>query len=88
MDLPDCPFCGIKLQKHRNGFGHPVSDCYESGVFIGDKRIHAFNRRSARASLFMQLEDGHPVFNQLGLGRPVDIQLINATLAYYRSNSK
>lgn len=59
-----------------------------SGFFMGRDRVDSWNSRVHNThSLHMTVVDEHPVFNTEGKGREVDIQMVNATVAFYRGQS-
>ena len=91
-----CPFCGEMLtptlshlkdsivgyahRSYRNG-----STCRMAGHHIGAARVDYWNRRAPTgAAVYMTVVDDHPVFNTKGAGQKVSIEMVNATIAWYR----
>lgn len=89
-----CPFCGRHLRRTKTGYYHPsVKEqwddprglCFFNGMDIGIKVIERWNRRDG--TLYMEIEDDHPKFNRAGAGKPVEDDMLNATVQYYRQKA-
>lgn len=97
-----CPFCGCQLTpsvaaggSHTVGWSHPghpsKESCFYAGVFIGSANIEKWDKRKAPAgAVHMLIENGHPRFFPFPLegSRPVDFDMINRTLQYYKEQAK
>ena len=86
--IPPCPFCGQRLVpcRRNTGASHPTGDCTLAGWFIGAANLPRFGRR--QPLLAMEIVDGHPIFNTEAKGRPVTIEMVNQTVAYYKEQAK
>jgi len=94
MTPSPCPFCGHELvpTHSRDGqevvgyhhrYDHDNPPCLMSGRHIGANLMTQWEGRQ-HSELRMDVVDDHPVFS-FHRGRPVEVEMVNATLAYYRN---
>lgn len=93
-----CPFCGAAMQPGFDQaqeniiyWSHPKPSnpnrpgpitCPGDGSAMGVSSgvVELWNERA----YFMELVDDHPVFNEQGIGKKVDMKMVNDVIKYYR----